>query len=187
MKRILILAAVSLMLLSTSCNRDRKIIKHLQEENDILRSNLSALQAEYSKLKGRYATCVDSFKFYRTQVESANVRISELVKTLDRLSDTVAELHSQLDYWKPRLSDFQKQALQTILDDNGKELSKLVAFDSPKGWVCKDARDVSFLKRDIVMIKYRERWSSNISGIIILKVKDPNDMGKWRVVWQARI
>lgn len=177
----------TLFLMLTSCNRDRSVIKRLQDENEMLRERVSQLEMQNARLTDRLKTCNDSASYYRAITDSLAARLQFLTDKLDALADTVMTLQEEVSFWKPHLTDFQQKVAVQILSDKGKTLNRLIAFGSGTQWVCDDMRSIIFLKRNVVMVKFHEKGNPGNAGLIILRVTNPKSPSSWKVIWQALI
>ncbi|RKY99908.1 MAG: hypothetical protein DRQ10_05285 [Candidatus Hydrothermota bacterium] len=132
------------------------------------------------------------------QIQAERARIDSLTAEIQKLQSQMSQLETfikataakpqvkpseQPEVEKLGLTRYEKQILDLIV--NNPDIDKLVKFKPTlpgRSWICSSPLNVRFLSEDKVLIIFEDGL---ISGALIAEITDPNDITKWKVLWQT--
>ncbi len=169
------------------CSSEKKKIKELQAMVDSLKADLELMTRVAERLRENLKDANEQNIQLNEEILELKTENLKLRDSVDTMQKRVRDLQKELTYWKPRWSERQETAVQTVL--NNTKLTTLVASRPPSGdkWVCSERRQIHFLTKNILLLVYHGKKYPKNKGLMVLRVSDPKDLRTWRVIWQTRL
>ncbi|MEO0091428.1 MAG: hypothetical protein ABIK61_01790 [candidate division WOR-3 bacterium] len=98
------------------------------------------------------------------------------------LKEKVEQLEGKVADLTPSYTEKQKAILKTLV--NNPEISQLIKIKPSLGgnWGCWSEKSIKFLTEDKLLILYDD---GHMMGAMIVRVKNPDDIKTWRVLWNT--
>lgn len=116
-----------------------------------------------------------------------SISIRQAKQEIKALKEHIGSLQMEIDSlkpYKPTYTEKQLSIVKTIVGNA--EISKLIKAKPVLGgnWGCWSERNIKFISEDKLLVIYDD---GHLMGAMIVYAKDPQNIKKWKVLWNTML